>query len=137
MKRFILILAVMMYTGLCANAMTVQYMGGHPSRVMHASGRSSSINNFGANAAFLPQNRAAESQRLRMVKMQREYARLRGENRFARPYGYYDRPYGYSKPYGYGTPHSVKVPPQSRFDRNYQITSQSHSYTRNGVTYFD
>ena len=136
MKRFILILAVMIFTTLSANAMTVNYLGGYPSRIVHPSGHTSSINNFGSNAAFLPQNTAATAQRLRMQQMQREYARLRGENRFAKPYGYYDRGYAGYKPYGYGTPHSPRTQ-MSRFDRNYQITSQGHSYTRNGITYFD
>lgn len=133
MKRFILILLVMLFTTLNADAVFITYSStGHPTRMMHPSGRVSSINNFGSNAAFLPRNTAAAAHRLRMHQLQRDYARVRGADRFARPYGYYNHGYGVGPARAV-----VRSVPPSRFNRNYQITSQSRSYTRNGITYFD
>ena len=129
MKRFILILAVMMFTTLSANAMYMQGVGGvgHPTHVMMPSGHMRSINNFGSNAAFLPKNTVGAAARMRMA---RGPATLRGGDRFARPYGYN----GYNMGGSMNTPRPVQV---SRFDRNYQISTTRKSYTRNGVTYFE
>jgi hypothetical protein len=133
MKRFILILAVLLLTNVSANAVYYRSIGGigRPTHVMTPSGHMKSLNNFGSNAAFLPHNRIAAGQRMRM-REHMKYTRVHNHDRFARPYGYYNHGYGVGPARAV-----VRSVPPSRFNRNYQITSQSRSYTRNGITYFD
>ena len=136
MKRFILILAMLLLTNVSANAVYYTGVGGigRPTHVMSHSGRMVSINNFGSNAAFLPQNRIAAGQRIRMRNAYKNYAHMRGNDRFARPYGYYGN---YYQGTGYNNINMNRPTQISRLDKNYQIPMTRKSYTRNGVTYFE
>lgn len=133
MKKFILILTALFMFGLCAQSMEVHYMGGRPAYISTPYGRTS-INNFGSNAAFLPHNTAAAGARIRA----REFAKLRAQSGMMRAPRRYARPYGrrYSN-MSYPVQTSVNITPVSRFDKNYQISTNRKSYTRNGITYFD
>ena len=136
MKRFILILAVLLLTNVSANAVYYRSIGGigHPTHVMTPSGQMRSLNNFGSNAAFLPHNRVAAGQRMRM-REHMKYARTYNHDRFARPYGYYGN---YYRGMGYNNGVNMNKPTQiSRLDKNYQVPMAKKLYTRNGVTYFE
>ena len=136
MKRFILILSVMMLTQMSANALHYTSVGtlGYPTHVV-SHGRSIPISNFGSNALFLPRNTHAAGHAIRMRENMR-YAQKRGGDRFARHYGY--RGGYYNQTIGYNNSVNTSKPAQmSRFDRNYQVPPTRKTYTRNGITYFE
>lgn len=129
MKKFILLLSTMIFTGLCVNAQQVHYFGGHPSAVRTPSGAYRSINNYGSNAAFAPRTRHINSQRAIADARRRRFERRMAKDRFARPYGY---SYDMLRPARLSTPSQV-----SRFSRDIQISTTSKGHLRNGVIYYD
>ena len=147
MKRFVLILSVLLLTNLSANAIYMRSVGGvgRPTHVMGPSGQMRSINNFGSNAIFLKQPTVGRSYSNGAVYRgsYNRYAHPRYYDRFAHP-RYYDR---YARPHRYyyenynlANNNSVSVSQAtqvSRFDKNYKISTAKKSYTRNGVTYFE
>lgn len=135
MKKFLLVLFLTGFTCLSANAYSVHYMNGHPVSVNYSNGYSRSINNFGRNAAFLPQTQARAARYRRAVARQVAITKAienMGNNR-------------YPSRCGYGAPNrinhintasAVTSGNVSRLNRNYSIKSQK-SYSRNGITYYN
>ena len=73
MKKILLVFLVFLFASIPASAAQVFYnVAGHPTHVSYGGGAyTRPINNFGSNAAFLPSNRRATSERLRA----REFAK--------------------------------------------------------------
>ncbi|MBQ8459776.1 hypothetical protein IJ541_06710 [bacterium] len=126
MKKFLLTCLVVFFSCLSANASSQVFYGagGRPSHVSVGGGAYRSINNFGSNALFAPQNVREAGRR----QMARKFAnaQIQAMTNQGR--------------YGDGGIHSGMVMPKrieiSRFDKNYKI-STGKSYTKNGVTYFE
>jgi len=130
MKKIFLIIFAIMFTTLSSEAAAiVNYgVGGVPTSMQIGPSRYSTVGNyyrFGENALASPQNIA----RQRMKRISREIAR---RNSIA---GYYPQTRSQigvlpPPPAGYGQA-------LSRFDRNYRVRTPRHSYTKNGITYYN
>ena len=126
MKKVLFIFLLLMFTSLTAGAIQVNYgVCGVPVSVYHGRGVYTSVNNFGSNAAFLPQNRMRAAQRMRARRFAQTRAQIIAQQRAngllpPPPPTMYNRP----------------TPPISRFNRGYTISS-GRSYIRNGIRYFD
>ena len=127
MKKVILAFVIMIFSGLSASAAQVFYdITGRPSYVSyHGGAYTRSINNWGTNAAFTPQNCIAAGERMRARRFARTYAETMAERR-----GMGSR---YNQPVR--SVHTKYSEP-SRFDKDYKISS-SKGHTRNGITYYD
>lgn len=125
MKKFLLMVLVIFFTCLDANATTQVFFGntGQPSyRVSGAYRSTSSVHRFGTNAGFAPQNIRRAQIRNRVINRQK--AMTRSAKQCCRRYN--------------TTAHTrTSAPAQiSRFNKNYKISTQK-TVTRNGVTYYN
>ncbi len=130
MKKIFLTIFVITFTALSSNAAAiVNYgVGGVPLSMQLGTRKYSTVGNyyhFGENALASPQNIAKRKIR----RINREIAR---RNSIA---GYYPRTRNQAgvlppPPPGYGQA-------LSRFDRNYRVNTPRHSYTKNGITYYN
>jgi hypothetical protein len=127
MKKVILVFILIVFTCISAEAAQVFHdITGRPSYVSYGGGvYTRSINNWGTNAAFTPQNCIAAGERMRARRFARTYAQNMAARRGM---GGYHQPAMHNVRSVYSTP--------SRCDKNYKISS-SKSHTRNGITYFD
>lgn len=141
MKKFLLLLSVILFTCISAqaNTVSVQYMGGHPVSVSYGAGPSHSVNNFrysGVHSNWIRNNSNS-------VKY--SYG-VRTTRRFAQPYSSTQRRFAqpaHTRAERYqqtniivNAPSTVTVTPVSRFDKSYQRPVRN-SYTRGGVTYYN
>ena len=124
MKKFILIVLVIIFSALSVNAEQVFYFAGRPSYVRTVTGGTRSLNNYGSNAAFAPSTRHINSQRAIMDARRRQYARRMARNNFSRPYGYYDQ----LRPSVAAKPSQV-----SRLNKDFQINTTTQGHLINGV----
>lgn len=113
MKKFLLMLILIGFTSLSANATyEVSYgMGGQRTSVSHGFQTTHSVNGFGRNALFLPENTARAGSRARQIEMQRAMTQALASNM--------------------NSQNEV-----SRYDRSYTVRTQ-RSYTKNGITYYN
>lgn len=138
MKKVLVLLVMILFSCVPVNASYQVFYnaGGVPISRAYGGGMRHSINNFGSNALFTPQNIRREQARRRAIA--REEAITNAINSM----GKNNRYNGGMNPRMYSnyTPRSTSrtaVVEQSRFDRNYTPTRTTRSYTRNGVTYYN
>lgn len=134
MKKFLLTILMIMLTSLSANATYSVHFGntGRPAFAVHGGTMRRSINTFGSNAAFTPENRALAGQRMRAIARERAITKAIGSM------GNYGNTYargGYNRAYSYRAASTVAVEP-SRFSKDYTPRTQ-RSYTRDGITYYN
>lgn len=129
MKKLLLLFVFICFTCLGASAdQMLIYNGGAPTRVMSFNGYSRSINNFGSNAAFTPENRARAAARQRAI---RRYEAITKSIENSGRYGYYG---------GGGRAVAMQSSPVqsvSRFDKNYSVNRVQKTYSKGGVTFYN
>lgn len=127
MEKSLIIFAIMVFSTVSAQAYEVHYsITGHPSYVSYGGGAyTRSINNWGTNALFTPQNRIAAGRRMRAREFAKTYAQTRGQR--------LNHMGGYSPAVRTVQQKQLEI---SRFDKNYKISS-GKNYTRNGITYYE
>lgn len=146
MKKIFATLFILLFSNLSASANYQVFFGntGHPVSYSRGGSRAVSMNNFGSNAAFAPKNTRGRSfardsfarpvcdwcfARPRSANIYRhnhDYIMARTRNRQARMRQYIS------------TSASKINHPVSRFDKNYQLSSNSSnkSVTCGGITYY-
>ncbi len=139
MKKVLVMLVMVLFSCVPANA-TYQVFynaGGVPISRAHGGGMRHSINNFGSNAGFTPQNIRREQARRRAVA--REEAITNAINAMGRNNNYNNgmNPRMYANYSPRSTSRTAVVEQQSRFDRNYTPVRATKTYTRNGITYYN
>lgn len=114
----------------CLGASADQFLmygnGGSPSRVMSLNGYSRSINHFGSNAAFTPENQARTAARARAI---RRY------NAVTKAIENSGRASSYSG--GRAVAMQTQSAPISRFNKNYSVSRVQKSYSKGGVTFYN
>lgn len=126
MKKFLLMILVIFFTSIEANATTQVFFTntGRPSyRVVGANRSVTSMHNFGSNARFAPAN--AHRAQIGQRSTQRHKAMPRSMAQ------------KYPNSFGNQNIQNRQIATQtSRFNKNYTISSQK-SYSRNGITYYN
>ncbi len=137
MKKVLVMLVMVLFSCVPANATYQVFFnaGGVPISRAHGGGMRHSINNFGSNAGFTPQNIRREQARRRAVA--REEAITNAINAMGRNNSYNGGMNGMYSNYSPRATSRTAVVEQSRFDRNYTPARTTRSYTRNGVTYYN
>lgn len=128
MKKILMMVLVVLFIELPSGATTfVHYnMAGQPTHMTMGAGHVRSINNFGSNAAFTPENRMMAGERMRMRRLQQMAVARSGMARVARPLG------GRT---AVVTP--VQPPVQiSRLSRNYRVPPRTR-VVRNGIICYE
>ncbi|MBD5403181.1 hypothetical protein HDR58_10375 [bacterium] len=133
MKKFILTCLVICFTCIAANAEQIFFTAGRPTHTMNGRGYVRSINNFGSNAAFSPEQTARAAQRIR--RHQREDAINRAISNFGQYNNMNNRPILNNPMTNRNTIASQRTE-VSRFDKNYTVPNRK-SYTKNGITYYN
>lgn len=112
MKKFIVLILVMLFTAINAEATTTVFYGnaGRPIYRSHGAAYRTSANRFGSNAAFTPANRTMAGRSMRMGQYQKAITRS----------------------VAVSSPRNC-----STLNRNYVPHTATSSYTRNGITYYN
>ncbi len=128
MKKLLLMFVFVCFT--CLGASADQFLmynnAGAPSRVMSMNGYSRSINTFGSNAAFTPENQARAAARARVIR--RENAINKALENSGR--------YGYNGG-GRSVAMQTSSAPVSRLDKNYSVNRVQKTYSKGGVTFYN
>lgn len=145
MKKFILSLVIILFSCLSANATSQVFFTntGRPSHISYGSGPRKSIDNFGYNAGFLPQNnpyyyRRSHHYQRRFAHPARCCAKPRSAYKYS--HNHANITYRTQQRKAYTTQRVQSSPRKnnqtiSRFDKNYNL-SPSKKISTNGVIFY-